>query len=1191
MTGQYADIESIFDRAIEIDSPELRRAYLDGACGSDRELRARVEALLRANKDAGSFLEKPPEGLAATIAAGKVDTVDEGLGEVSLDFLGRSQKANCLGTLGQYEVVEVVGRGGMGVVLRAYDTKLNRVVAIKAMAPELAANPMATKRFLREARAAAAVSHDHVVTIHAIEEENRPPFIAMEFVDGQSLQQKLDSEGALEVEEILRIGMQTAAGLEAAHKQGLVHRDIKPANILLENSIERVKISDFGLARAVDDVSVTRTGQISGTPQYMSPEQAQGNPVDARSDLFSLGSVVYTMCTGRPPFRAESAVATLRRVCDDVPRPIREVNAACPEWLSRIVEHLLAKHPANRFQSAQEVADVLGSHLAHLQQPQIHPRPKPIARSRSQWSSSFRQRWSPKGVLQSPVRVAAVVLLSVCLILAATEFAGVTHLWQSLTTRGRGEGVLIVEVDGPDVSVAITGDGISSLSFGPQERILPSGQYKVIASKPPWFYNGIVFVTPGNTTVVKARRKEEVKSTLDGESDLDSSAVETKPPSELPRDAHDIVYLQRFDGHTGVINDVDILHNGGRVISASRDGTVRMWQVHSGTQSFQLDTTMPLTQVAIPFVEERTLAVANEDGVVQLWSTNGAQTKELREFGKFDARVLNLEFSPNRERLFAVAGDPNSTNPSEIRTWNVETGEKVSYLSDYRGVITARWTSNGGFAAGTFDNQFYVWDGGSQGANKIEVKNLPIATSMAISPDGRYALVGGSDKIIRLHDLSGEQSIRKFVGLDKPAQVLSFVPHSPLFVAGSGGSTISLWSTQTGKQVARVESEQFAARCLDVSPNGRYFVSAGGEHVNANGDIERITTPSIFMWSLPEIRAGSGDSEFHVVRHFAGHTFGSDGRLTLSRDYRYLITHDGGIRIWDVESGQAYKAINNFPVREVACAEYVNHDPRMLAIGKTDGTIQIWNTQFNLEHRKLSGHVGTLQSLSLSPGGKKLAASSYKGDKGDAKIWDLATFESSTLIDEPTKRILFTHDGKWVVTASQGDRGTIRIWDSATRRQIASFENILSDSQKILDVAISPDDRLLAVAGGNWRDKSGQLVVIDMVDNKVRNRIHDDKSAFGAATFAENGKVLACADGLGNVLFLDSSTSKELNRFTAYVPRFQGLGRGIYGLAFSDDGRRLFTAAANDDAKLWQLPECLWSSPPRTDAGNMTPMR
>ena len=281
----------------------------------------------------------------------------------SPDFLQPTDDPAALGRLGQYTVTEVIGRGGMGVVLKARDAKLNRVVAIKVLAPELASNPTARKRFQREAQAAAAVVHQHVVTIHAVDED-RLPYLVMEYIDGQSLQEKIDREGHLKLIEILRIGQQVAAGLAAAHAHGLMHRDVKPANILLENGVERVRITDFGLARAVDDVGMTRTGEVAGTPQYMSPEQAQGLPMDGRSDLFSLGCVLYAMCTGRPPFRAETTFATARRVCDDTPRPIREVNPEIPEWLVAIIDRLLAKQPAERFQIGCRSRRLLGQHLA-----------------------------------------------------------------------------------------------------------------------------------------------------------------------------------------------------------------------------------------------------------------------------------------------------------------------------------------------------------------------------------------------------------------------------------------------------------------------------------------------------------------------------------------------------------------------------------------------------------------------------------------------------------------------------------------------------------------------------------------------------------------------------------------------------------------------------------------------------------
>ncbi len=171
---------------------------------------------------------------------------------------------------------------------------------------------------------------------------------------GDSLQKRLDDDGPLATTEVLRVGSQIAAGLAAAHGQGLVHRDIKPANVLLDNGVERVSITDFGLARAVDDASMTRTGVIAGTPQFMSPEQARGESIDHRSDLFSLGSVLYTMCTGRAPFRAETSYGVLRRITDDQPKPIREVNADIPDWLCAIISKLMSKQASERFDSAAD---------------------------------------------------------------------------------------------------------------------------------------------------------------------------------------------------------------------------------------------------------------------------------------------------------------------------------------------------------------------------------------------------------------------------------------------------------------------------------------------------------------------------------------------------------------------------------------------------------------------------------------------------------------------------------------------------------------------------------------------------------------------------------------------------------------------------------------------------------------------
>jgi serine/threonine protein kinase/Leucine-rich repeat (LRR) protein len=386
----------LFLAALEIDDPAARKAHLESNCVGDAALLDRVKALLASHESQSQFLRTPvvqqmadtsDAGLAATILLAEGDTRgrnldptiefapeaaemtrqdDDAKDDIYLGFLEPSSKPGSIGRLAHYEVLDVVGRGAFGTVLRAFDEKLHRVIAIKVLAPEMAATSPARKRFLREAQASAAIRHENVVSIHAVEEKPLP-YLVMEYIPGLTLQQRLDERGPLDIATVLRLGRQIAEGLAAAHDQHLIHRDIKPGNILLETGVQdRVKITDFGLARAADDASLTQSGTIAGTPMYMAPEQALGHKLDHRADLFSFGSVLYQMVSGRPPFRAPTSLAVLKRVAEEAPRPIQEIIPETPQWLCDIITKLHAKNPDERYQSAREIAAVLADCEAQL---------------------------------------------------------------------------------------------------------------------------------------------------------------------------------------------------------------------------------------------------------------------------------------------------------------------------------------------------------------------------------------------------------------------------------------------------------------------------------------------------------------------------------------------------------------------------------------------------------------------------------------------------------------------------------------------------------------------------------------------------------------------------------------------------------------------------------------------------------
>ena len=345
-----------------------------------------TESSLRSQHVAASLRDADDERADAASLGGSR------LRESVLDLLGPTDDPNMLGRIGPYEIIGLLGQGGMGAVFKGFDRSLNRFVAIKMLLPHLAASGAARKRFAREGQAVAAVVDDHVMAIHCVDEWQGVPYLVMTYSRGVSLQKRLSDNGPLEVREILRIGMQAAKGLAAAHVQGIVHRDIKPANIFLDQNVERVQLMDFGLARAVDDASLTRSGTLAGTPQYMSPEQARAETVDHCSDLFSLGSVMYAMCTGHAPFRAESSYSVLRLITDKEPRPIREINPEIPAWLCAIISKLMAKQANVRFASAQEVTKLLEDCLAHVQQPTIAALPDGLVDRSVPRDFSFRSR-------------------------------------------------------------------------------------------------------------------------------------------------------------------------------------------------------------------------------------------------------------------------------------------------------------------------------------------------------------------------------------------------------------------------------------------------------------------------------------------------------------------------------------------------------------------------------------------------------------------------------------------------------------------------------------------------------------------------------------------------------------------------------------------------------------------------------
>jgi formylglycine-generating enzyme required for sulfatase activity/WD40 repeat protein/serine/threonine protein kinase len=474
------------------------------------------------------------------------DTLPPGEKAVDPDligFLSPAQGPDELGRLGHYRVLKVLGAGGMGVVFKAEDLLLSRPVALKAILPSLGASTNVKARFLREAKAAAQIKHDHIVSIYQVGEERGIPFLAMEFLQGESLDDRLKREERLPIADVLRIGREMAEGLEAAHDGGLVHRDIKPANVWLEEkrraggvsppvtpvadnrgantantprSPSRVKILDFGLARATDgQQNLTQSGAIVGTPAFMAPEQAQGKPVDQRCDLFSLGCVLYRMSTGQAPFKGTDTVSTLVAVALENPTHPHEIDANIPRNLSDLVMRLLAKDPQNRPATAREVAECLDEIAAQIKPPAPAPRSadfgppppppaaKPIPTPQGEVLRTLRVPSS-----SSPRRQPLVLAAIMAALFAVIAVAGVVYRIQT------DNGELIITTNSEDVEVVIKQGGkqvtiIDTKTSKEIKLALRSGEYQLeLKGAPEGLQLNIknATLTRGDTVLAKIER-------------------------------------------------------------------------------------------------------------------------------------------------------------------------------------------------------------------------------------------------------------------------------------------------------------------------------------------------------------------------------------------------------------------------------------------------------------------------------------------------------------------------------------------------------------------------------------------------------------------------------------------------------------------------------------------------------------
>jgi eukaryotic-like serine/threonine-protein kinase len=981
--------------------------------------------------------------------------------------------------VGHFELLSELGRGGYGVVFLAIDTEIGRQVALKIPRPEVLNNPETRRRFLREARAAGSLEHPNLIPVYEVGEDGPFCFLATAYCPGSTLAQWLKEANEPPAPALAaRLVRDLARGVDHAHSRNVLHRDIKPSNVLIETangaSEQAVpRLTDFGLAKLTElSEDETRSGSLLGTPAYMAPEQAEGRlgDVGPGTDIYALGLLLYEILAGRPPFRGQTDVHTLRLVSAGEVPPLGGFRAGISRDLEAIVLRCLERDPKRRYASAGALADDLDRFLAGEL---TDARPATFVH-----------------VLVNKARKRPAAAAMIGLLCAAATLLTVGRWWyvrQLNVVRATAE-----QVDRERLQIRYVSDmnsAYGALASGHVQHAREQLIHWIPSSGKPdlrdFIWNHMW------------RRLNEQRETL--------------------------------EGHTGDIYCVRYSPMGGKLATASADGTVRIWDSNNGRCFRVLEGHTGEVNCVAFSPDDGSLASTSDDGTVRIWNVADGSTRRI--LPRREGAVWGVDYSPDGTML-AVCGADKRTLVWDVRTWELvttlaehtESVGAVKFSHDGRYLATAcdgfwvlvwdiaTWTPihrlhhPGAVTSLSFDpqdrrliagvrsgSQSNIWDLESGKLLTVGSKHHEIVHDVAFHPQENSFGVVTKDGVVELHDADSGNLMRSFHGHAVRVWSLAFSPNGKRLATASADRTVKIWTLDRANPWPIAQSNT-GARCLSLTRDGKRL--ATGEE-DGSLTIHDLSKRDIVWHRKGDAEGVDGDAARDPARVSPEGTAIEAVAMAPAGDRVAASFHSGSrVLVWDVECREriAEVSIDSSFVTQIMFSP----DGGTLSVAHEDGTITEFETKLWNVLRKFRAHGARLNDIAYSHDGNLLASG---GDEGEVKLWDRQRRLVRQVV-EPTRSVI------WGVAFSADDRHlaacgralTATVWEVDSGRQTRTLAGHKSD---INQIAFSPDGRSLATASDD-----GTLRLWDLATGQQICTLLQQAEPVHGVAFSPDGKAL-----------------------------------------------------------------------------------